>query len=50
MKNGIRNGKGKEYNDKGNLIFKGLFLEGKKWNGYLKEYYKNGYLKSKGKL
>ena len=27
------NGKGKEYNEQGELIFQGEFKEGKKWNG-----------------
>ena len=29
--NGERNGKGKEYNDKGELIFEGEYLNGKNW-------------------
>jgi len=36
-KNGERNGKGKEYN-KGELLFDGEFLDGKRWNGKGKEY------------
>ena len=32
--NGKRNGDGKEYNDKGELVFEGEYLNGKKWNGY----------------
>ena len=32
-KNGKKNGKGKEYNDFGDLIFEGEYLNGKKWNG-----------------
>ena len=47
--NGERNGKGKEYNNKGVVIFEGEFKKGKKWNGnniengkgYMKEYNKN---------
>ena len=35
--NGKRNGKCKEYNDKGTLIFEGEYLNGKKWEG--KMYY-----------
>ena len=31
--NGERNGKGKEYNKKGNLIFEGKYLNGKTWDG-----------------
>ena len=31
--NGERNGKGKEYNEYGELIFEGEYLNGKKWNG-----------------
>ena len=34
--NGIKNGKGKEYDYEGNLEFDGEYLNGKKWNG--KEY------------
>ena len=33
-----RNGKGWEFNEKGNLIFEGEYLDGKKWKGQLKEY------------
>ena len=36
--NGKRNGKGKEYNDDGELIFEGEYLNGNK-NGKGKEYY-----------
>ena len=32
-KNGKRNGKGKEFNDYGDIIFEGEYLDGKKWNG-----------------
>ena len=32
---GKRNGKGKEYNDNGDLIFEGEYLNGKRWNGKL---------------
>ena len=32
-KNGIKNGKGKEYNKNGKLIFEGEYLNGIKWNG-----------------
>ena len=31
--NGERNGKGVEYNYKGNLIFEGIYLNGKRWTG-----------------
>ena len=31
FKNGERNGKGKEYDDKGKLIFEGEYFNGKKW-------------------
>ena len=31
--NGKRNGKGEEYNYNGNLLFKGEYLDGKRWNG-----------------
>ena len=40
---GIRNGKGKEYDNKGNKKFKGEYLNGKR-NGKGKEYYGNGNL------
>ena len=37
FKNG--NGKGKEYNDEGKLIFEGEYINGEKQNGRGKEYY-----------
>ena len=37
--NGERNGKGKEYNDNGQLIFEGEFKQGKRWKGKCKEYH-----------
>ena len=36
--NGKTNGKGKEYDFKGNLKFEGEFLNGKLWNGIGEEY------------
>ena len=36
--NGIKNGKGIEYNKKG-ILFEGEYLNGKRWNGILKEYF-----------
>ena len=33
-----RNGEGKEYNEDGQLIFEGEYLDGKKWKGIAKEY------------
>ena len=36
--NGIRVGKGKEYNERGYLLFKGEYLKGKKWKGKEKVY------------
>ena len=42
-----RNGKGKEYNDFGDLIFEGEYLNGKR-TGKGKEYYPNGNIKFKG--
>ena len=33
IKNGERNGKGKEYDEYGKLIFVGEYLNGKRWNG-----------------
>jgi hypothetical protein len=29
-----KNGKGKEYDFFGNLVFEGEYLNGRKWNGY----------------
>ena len=37
-KDGKRNGKGKEYNSIGMLIFEGIFTNGEKWRGKIKEY------------
>ena len=31
--NGEKNGKGKEYNNEGKLLFEGDYLDGKRWNG-----------------
>ena len=45
--NGSRNGKGKEYNDKGELEFEGEYLNGNR-NGKGKEYDWNGALKFEG--
>ena len=42
-----RNGKGKEYNEEGNLIFEGEYLNGVK-NGKAKDYYRNGKLYFEG--
>ena len=42
--NGKRNGKGKEYNNNGELEFEGEYLNGKRWNGKGKKYYDNGKL------
>ena len=39
--NGERNGKGKEYFN-GDIIFDGEYLNGKRWNGRIKEYNGNG--------
>ena len=36
---GEKNGKGKEYNKYGKLIFEGEYLNGKKLNGKIKKYY-----------
>ena len=38
------NGKGKEYNALGKLIFEGEYLNGKRWNGKEYEYNKYGYI------
>ena len=45
--NGNRNGKGKEYNDDGNVLFEGEYLNGKR-NGEGKEYNYNGQLLFEG--
>ena len=37
---GKKNGKEKEYDDYGKLIFEGEYLNGEKWNGKAKEYFK----------
>ena len=44
--NGERNGKGKEYNDEGKLIFEGEYLKSQRNGG--KEYDYNGKLKFEG--
>ncbi len=36
---GKKNGQGKEYNDKNELVFEGEYLQGDRWNGRGKEYY-----------
>ena len=46
--NGKRNGKGKEYNENGNLKYDGEYLNGYRWNGKGKEYNENGNLKYDG--
>ena len=43
-KNGLRNGKGKEYFINGKLKFEGEYINGKR-NGKGKEYYGNGKIK-----
>ena len=40
-KDGKRNGKGKKYDIYSNLIFEGYFLKDKKWNGLVKNKYKD---------
>ena len=59
--NGKRNGKGEEYNEEGQSIFEGEYLDGKRWKGIEKEYdedtgelifeceYTNGERNGKGK-
>jgi antitoxin component YwqK of YwqJK toxin-antitoxin module len=61
IKNGVKNGKGKEYNyNSGKLIFEGEYLNGIRWNGIGNEYltnwelekqfeYLNGEINGKGK-
>ena len=39
--NGRRSGKGREYDEEGNIIFEGEYLNGKKWKGIQKEYDKD---------
>ena len=39
---------GIEYDDNGEVIFAGTYLNGKKWNGIGKEYYENNFLKFEG--
>ena len=46
--NGKRNGKGKEYDDYGNLEFEGEYLNGEKLDGKEKEYDDNGNLLFEG--
>ena len=43
-KNGERNGKGKEFDSKGKIIFEGEYLKGKRWKGKGKEYDSKGTL------
>ena len=47
--NGLRNGKGKEFDDYGKIKFEGEYLNGKK-NGKGKEYYENGSLEFEGEF
>ena len=42
------NGKGKEYDFNGKLIFEGEYLNGIRWNGKGKEYYDNGKIRFEG--
>ena len=42
-----KNGKGKEYNEDGELIFEGEYLNGIRWNGKGKEFFR-GKLKFEG--
>ena len=42
--NSKRNGNGKEYDYKGNLIFEGEYLNGKRYNGKGKKYNYNNIL------
>ena len=41
--------KGKEYNENGDLIFEGEYLEGIK-KGFMREYFSNGLLKFEGQI
>ena len=45
---GVRNGEGKEYDENGILIFEGTYVGGEKWNGILREYFKDDSLKFEG--
>ena len=42
------NGKVKEYDFHGTLVFDGEYLNGKRWNGKAKDYYSNNRLKYDG--
>ena len=44
---GEKNGKGKEFNKHGELIFEGEYLNGKRWNGKLEEFNENDKIKVK---
>jgi len=46
--NGKRNGKGKEYDQNGNLLFEGEYLNGKRWNGNFYNEVNNGLKNGKG--
>ena len=46
--NGEINGKGKEYDVDGNLLFEGEYLYGERWNGKGREYDFDGILLFKG--
>ena len=45
---GQKNGKVKEYNPDGELIFEGEYLNGKIWSGKVNEYYDNGKISFEG--
>ena len=48
MKNGKRNGKGIEFNNLGQLIFKGIYSDEQKMEGYYKEFFLNNQLEFEG--
>ena len=46
--NRFRHGKGKEYNDKGEIIFEGEYFRGERWTGKGNEYNKDGKIMFEG--
>jgi len=49
-KNGIKNGKGKEYDYDGTLMFEGEYLNGKRWKGKRTIYYYSSHLYFEGSI
>ena len=44
----MKNGKGKEYDFDGNILFEGEYLKGERWTGKEKNYYFSGDIKFEG--